>query len=775
MATRSFLNHDELSEAVERFRPIEEAPQEGVGQINFSQLGREFSLWLGEVLERRLSVLPHWQQAMPVAIGSWARDELCPKSDIDLIFCGPEEDVLALVNEIHEQGLKLRYRVPEDMEDWTQGVGPFDVLAILHARAFDWDTGERLSQQQLLIRERGATFHKLLIQAMVEERKKRNQRYDSISNFLEPNIKYGPGGLRDLQQALYVYELFQEKFVDAHHAIQVLEHYKNFFLSVRQKLHLMGASEVLTATEQLELAQWFGFSDVKAFMREIQIGLSRVSFYAEWVVERARASRPRIKQVESRAIETPSEAFRALKDDSSVLMQGRVRSRVDDLFHRTRMVSRRSLGRHLNQSLSFENSESFFVALFRSRLLEHVVPDLARVKGLVQHDHYHRFTVDAHLLQVLRELKRVHDRPKILGRLGKVAQQLDKSDWKILAWTSIYHDLAKGRGGDHSNKGVELVKRDFVAMSLSLRMTLEVAWLVQHHLSLSIAAFRMNPQAPSTWQSLHEKGVSGKRLLRLAVFTAVDIRATNPEAWTDWKERLLSDLVDSLKSRSATRFMKFLRAADSARLRISRAFVAELDPAIVEAIPGKHLLEDYRALKKSKKDLPAFIIKNRKGETWVRFHRREDRAGLFLYYVQLLYAVGCQIQQSSVRTLPDYGVYDWFQVKTTKSATQMKKLLDLVADTPAKVPAEVYFEKISLVSRDDQSCILSFRGPDQRGLLMAAAKALFELGLEIRWARVHTWGRQIDDVFSVVCEGDIEPSLDQLRTALQRSPDQLHE
>ena len=101
-------------------------------------------------------------------------------------------------------------------------------------------------------------------------------------------------------------------------------------------------------------------------------------------------------------------------------------------------------------------------------------------------------------------------------------------------------------------KGAELVKQDFTEMGLPVRQTLEVSWIVENHLLLSLAAFRLNPQSSSTWKRLHRKGVKGKRLLRLALFTAIDIIATNPDAWTDWKERLLYDWVAAMKSKQAT-------------------------------------------------------------------------------------------------------------------------------------------------------------------------------------------------------------------------------
>ena len=113
-------------------------------------------------------------------------------------------------------------------------------------------------------------------------------------------------------------------------------------------------------------------------------------------------------------------------------------------------------------------------------------------------------------------------------------------------------------------------------------------------------------------------------------------------------------------------------------------------------------------------------------------------------------------------TLPDLGVYDWFCLRTEKSARQVAQWLALPSDRAVSVP-KVTFQSIDLMSRDPDEWIFSFRGRDQRGILLAAAQALVEENLSLRWARAHTWGQQIDDVFSVQPLGEVEITLERLR------------
>ncbi|MBK7842804.1 MAG: nucleotidyltransferase domain-containing protein [Bdellovibrionales bacterium] len=314
---KSFLNAAEIAEGLGGFQASGQwLPSEG-GQ------GIEFFEWLEAKLVARLSHIPEWEEIGAVALGSWARGELSPRSDIDVLLVGDESKILSFVTKLTSEGVKLRYRVPEDIQDWTVGVEPFDVLAVLHGRALNESVAQDLEHQKIMIRKRGSRFLRTLMRAMGEERRERSRRYDSITNYLEPNLKYGPGGLRDLQQALYVHELSFQKFQDqvSHHSLEVFSKYRQFFLTIRRRLHLMGSGDSVSAGDQKELALWFGYTEVKSFMRDIQVGLSRVSFYADWMVNRARASKKYIDEVESVSLNKASDCFAALQSDPSRLVR----------------------------------------------------------------------------------------------------------------------------------------------------------------------------------------------------------------------------------------------------------------------------------------------------------------------------------------------------------------------------------------------------------------------------------------------------------------------
>lgn len=764
MAQKSFLSTEQWEKASQVLMPPLMTPDGDVRQV-FCFSSDNFSSWLGARLEERFKSFADWELCHPIILGSWARGELSPKSDIDVLFCGDEKKVKIFVDFLQEQGLKLRYRMPQNPDDWTENVEAFDILALLKGKPWTSLGAQKLFEQQKKIWAKKKYYRRVLLKALKEERNQRARRYDSITNYLEPNIKYGPGGMRDLEQGLQVYELFAEKFNNPGHALNVLKYYRDYFLNLRQKLHLEGLGDILSSSAQFDLAKWMGFKTHKDFMRDLQRGLSRVHFYSDWIVAVAESSDKYLKNVESEEFVKFEDALSALHKNSNVLLQKKVREKLNDLLPEAKILSMgKRRGKALVDILDVNTSDEFLISVFRSRFIDKLVPEIRRLVGYVQHDQYHRFTADSHILQACREVKRVFKKPSELGPLKNIYKELTVEDWRILSWTCLYHDLAKGldHGEDHSKFGVAIVEKDFKSFHHSKQFTAEVSWMVQNHLELSQAAFRKNPRDPKVWQDLREKGVEGARLRRLALFTVIDIRATNPEAWNDWKAKLLSELVTNLESKRAQNYFAFHALRLQRKLKVSLETIEALGPMLLESIPAKELVQDLKKIESSAIPLKPWVYKNRRGEIWVRFHHQIDRTGLLSEYVGQLYSLGLGVRHASIQTLPQVGVYDWFQVTSTRTVQQLSRLFENANFVPKTIP-EVKFDDISLVSADTQEWVISFKGPDQSGLLASAAKALSDLNCSVKSASVHTWGRQIDDVFTVCAGENIENLLHELR------------
>ncbi|MDZ4662189.1 MAG: HD domain-containing protein [Pseudomonadota bacterium] len=745
MATKLFLTETEKIEAEKVLKPPYPL-LDGNEKKSIQFSNRDFSEWLAQKLLSRFDSINGWEQSEPIKLGSWARGELCPLSDFDVLFVGLEDKTKIVIEKLNELGLKLRHRYPEDISDWTQGVEAFDILALKNATAILEKTSIKKIEQIKKIDSLGSSFSRELLRAMVKERKARALRHDSIANFLEPNIKYGAGGLRDLEQGLQILALFPKRFNNIEHVLSVLNYYKNFYLTVRQKYHLLGGSDVLVAELQGEISQWFGYKNRTDFMWQVELGLSRVSFYSDWIIAVASTKGESLIEKSNTQIASVPKAFEILNKNPTLLNQYRVRRNLNDLFSKS--LPANQMGQMLSKYIRIEQSEDFLKSLFGARFIDRCIPRLRPIFALVQHDQYHRYSVDAHILQALKTTLRLYKRPRSLEGVASITKGFKDFDWQVMLWACIYHDIAKGSGQPHEIEGGKYVREDFKSWGFSKKLMDEVAWVVEKHLILSRTAFRKNLRSSKTWAELSDQGATGDRLNRLAVFTAIDIKATNPEAWNSWKAGLLQDCVSVMNKTEASQFVKFFEYAKKKKVELPNEARQALDPILTESLPHKVLLEDLMMLKSCEKDLPAkiFVPKSHKSRFWVRFHRLHDKPGIFFEFVERIFSGGGSFHQAVVQTLPTYGVYDWFEIKAN-NPQQFKKLLNMNLKSP-DLP-RVKFENIEIVSQDEVETVFSFRGLDQRGALINAVKALTQLGLTIRWARVLTWGRQIDDLFGV--------------------------
>jgi [protein-PII] uridylyltransferase len=442
-----------------------------------------------------------------------------------------------------------------------------------------------------------------------------------------------------------------------------------------------------------------------------------------------------------------ADLIQVLKKNPEPLGQQKIRENMDRFLPDPVIAkSAKWFGRILQDMLNPKTPKEYVISVFQSRLIDKILPSIKHLVGYVQHDQYHRYTADVHIMQACVLLKDIYKKPQLLGALKNLHSQLSAESWKILSWSCLYHDLAKGLPGeDHSNLGVEIVQRDFKKYGFSKAFTEEVAWMVKNHLELSLAAFRKNPTARKTWEDLEAKGVKGDRLVRLAVFTVIDICATNPEAWNEWKGRLLRELLDALGSQGKKNYFSLKESLRQKKLKGFDVLLADFDGFLLENLPPAVLAEDLKKARGQVGSLNPLVLK--KGpELWVRFHAQKDQEGLLASYVQRLYALGLGIRHATIQTLPEIGVYDWFQVTGTKAPAVVEKMLKHATPTEKDTPKVIY-DQIEWVSIDEQEWVLSFKGKDQAGFLARATKTLAGLGLNIRSARVHTWGHQVNDIF----------------------------
>ncbi len=751
MAKNSFLNLEQYKDLKTKFLSEDFWAQKEACQNLEKELER--------ILHNRLNALDGFRESRPVALGSLARGEYSLQSDIDLLCFGKEEDVRKFSRAAQENGLKVRIRFPEDENDWTKGVEPFDVLALTQARSFFPNDAPTVQIQKDFIFQKKSRWSKEIIKAIRLEKQLRRERYDSVANYLQPNLKFGPGALRDIEQILSYLNFFKlEILLEFPESIDLLKEHKEFLLCLRQINHLLGVGDTLSAQSQLQIAELLGFEDLRSFTTRIQATLNEASFIADGLTSLSRRSKKERSVDVLARLNSWDDLLHELSQPESWLLNFQLKFK-DGPLSAKKLPKRQFLRSVMKES----RSESFWLNLFRSDLLTDYLPEFSKIKGLVQHDHYHRFTVDAHLIQALREVSRVEKAPKRVGALSSVVKLLTREDWKLLRYSALFHDLGKGREEDHSSVGRDLVEKILSELKIQKSFRSQVAWIVENHLILSTAAFRMNPASSKTWKHLFERGLQGKRIPLLFVFTAIDILATNPEAWTTWKAQTLYELYKNLTSSVAGEFGRFVEIA--AKKNFDVGLLEKIDPYLIEQIRPIRLLQDLKKAKASTADLPPVVLVDSKGSVWVRFHRKKDRPGLFVEFVQRLYLLGDHIQACVVMTDDKVGVYDWFCLRGRKTKEQVLKRLQAQSKEVKVEPPQIFFEHIDLVSQSGDEAIISFRGKNQKGLLLAAALGIYSLGLSIVWVRAHTWGSQVEDTFSVLLKDkDINDVLTELKS-----------
>lgn len=729
MAARSFLTDSETQACL---------------QIWKKQIPGQVSEYLQQKLIDKLSKLKSYNRLQIFGMGSVARQELCPQSDIDLLIIGPEVRIKEFMQNSFDVGLKIRARTFTDTKDIFEGAEVFDLLSLSQLFPFTTEAHSSLSAINDSVSKQLQKKRQLILKKLKSEKAERLNRFDSLVNYLEPNLKQGSGGLRDIQQSLYLFEVFPEKLQDCDSNKKILLQNKMRLLNIRQGSHLLGFGDSLVAQAQLDLQQELGFQSISSLMMDVEKLFSDSSFYANWALAKVQNPLPSFRLPNSLGLSF-RELLKLLEKDTGEVIQEKLRSRR--LIVQLDSSPERDLRRLLHSGMP----EGRLMALFGSKMMRRIFSDLKKVEGLVQHDQYHLLTVDAHLKQAMRLAIRARHNPNYFGKkMATIAGHFKKLDWEIIFWSAFFHDLAKGRKGDHSTVGAKLCQKVLQRYQFKQSFIDEVAWIVENHLIFSVAAFRRNPKSAKTLHWLLSRGVKGHRAHRLAFFTALDIYATNASAWNDWKANLLSDLHLELTSSRAKKLEKFLLGLSRNVLTQNLDFYSQLDQRLIAEVSPRVLAADIKKIQSTAKSLDPLVINAGKGRYWIRFHEAQDQDGLFLRYVSSLHACGLSVTEAFVQTFENYGVYDWFLVRGSRKRDSIKKILLLsLQNTKTPEPKVLFFEKIEITEQDDSSAIISFRGIDQKGALLAAAAAVYESNLPIIWAKIVTWGRRLDDVFFV--------------------------
>jgi len=534
-----------------------------------------------------------------VAVGGYGRGQMAPFSDIDLLFLTPwkqtawgEQVIETMLHLLWDLGLKVGHAT-RSLDDMVR-MARADVTirtALLESR-FVWG-------DQHLFEEANARFRREVVAGTARtftaeklaERDARHQKMGDSRYVVEPNLKEGKGGLRDLHTLFWigkyayqvesVAELVDKGLLTAAELRQV-RRAESFLWAVRINLHDIAgrAEERLTFDVQRELATRLryatrgGMSDVERFMRHYFL-------IAKTVGDLTGLFLSHLDESFAKASWLPVLTRRPSKLNGFTLRRGQIGVPSDSFFREDpvrllemfALADREGLGIHANAMRQAardaglidervrrdRHANSLFLGVLSSRndpetvlrwmneagVFGRFVPDFGRVVAQMQYDMYHHYTVDEHTIRAIGLVAKIEsgalkaDHPIA----AKIIQQLVTR--RVLHVAVLLHDIAKGRGGDHSELGAEIAERLCPRLGLSPAETETVAWLVRYHLLMSRTAFKRDLSDFKTILDFVEVVASPERLRLLLLLTVVDIRAVGPGVWNAWKGQLLRELYDA--------------------------------------------------------------------------------------------------------------------------------------------------------------------------------------------------------------------------------------
>ncbi len=828
-----------------------------------ARLGRRFEQ--GDNIERLLAqrarsadhlIQQAWRRCLPAAgglslfaVGGYGRGELFPRSDIDLLVLGePEmqqanEAALArLFALLWDAGLPASHAVRSAAQCVQAAADQTVLTALIEARPLCVEPGA----QQALARAVSPTLvwpAREYFLAKREELLLRHQRFGDTADNLEPDIKDGPGGLRDLNTLGWMaLRAFGVSDIDAlvglgHLGLDeaaALKRERAVLARLRFGLHLVAqrTEERLRFDHQKALAERMGFADDAG-----NLGVEKMmqGFYRSAAVVRRISDRllQRFEeQFDGEASPEPvGDGFSLrrgyLSADDPLWPHGDIAS-IFALFAcwaRTPQVrglhsmTARGLAEMLDEIPAYtqvgEAVRGQFIGLLRgpravdtlarmARLgvLGQWIPAFAQVSGRMQFDLFHVYTVDQHTLMVLRNIGvfaagRADERFSIAH---EVWPRLRKPELLLLA--GLFHDIAKGRGGDHSELGAVDARAFCAAHGLSATDTDLVAWLVEQHLRMSVTAQKQDITDPEVIHRFAGLVGSRERLDYLYLLTCADIAGTSPKLWNAWKDRLLADLYFAARralreglepplpeaervQEARANVRGLMRALGHADAVIERQFGAMPDESFMRFRPEQLVWQAASLMEVAR---GGTLVKARRiapeSDALEVFVHSPDRDGLFAAIVMTLDRAGYSIHRARVLDGPEDTIFDTFEVTpagsfadgdTARLELLLRKALagNIQILRPARrvIPRQLkhfrFAPRIEFIENAEHGrTVLNLVAPDRPGLLADVAHVLRDQRLRVQDARIATFGERAEDQFQLTDRHD-QPLTETSRQALR--------
>ena len=801
------------------------------------------SLWSDAALPSSLTL---------AAVGGYGRGELFPHSDVDLLVLLPGEPdaplrskLEALIGSLWDAGLEPGHGVRTIEECLSESAKDITVqTSLLEAR---WLAGDRSLFAAFTCAMREQLNSQAFFQSKRLEQEQRHGKYQESPYSLEPNLKEAPGGLRDLQAILWIsraaglghnwMDLAARGLITASEARQ-LAGYQKFLSELRIRLHYAAGrrEDRLLFDFQTGLAAQFGYADTPSkraseqlmqryyrtakaitqlntlLLQNIAVQLfSGDAVQPEILNERFQTSHELLDVRDADLFERQPGAILEsflllqqhpeLKGMSTATLRAlwRARARIDARFRRD-PANRALFLQILQQPRGVVHG---LRRLNQYSILGRYLPAFGKIVGQMQYDLFHAYTVDQHILNVIRNLRRftmvefAHEYPQCSRLMAGFERH-----W-LLYIAALFHDIAKGRGGDHSRLGM-LDARGFCrAHGLPREDTELVVFLIEHHLTMSSVAQKQDLSDPDVIKAFADKVKSERWLTALYLLTVADIRGTSPKVWNAWKGKLLEDLF--LLARRLLRgdgigFEQDMQAKQDEALRLLRLYAlsdevkdklwSRLDVAYFLRHDAQDIAWQTRTLH-YRVDADRPVVKARLspiGEGLQVMIYTRDQRDLFARICGYFEQINFSIADARIHTTrhgyaldtflllgpgnnPHYR--DMINLIETELAARLQRETPLHAPTRGRVSRQLKHFPITpeVNIRPDEkgtSYALSIIAGDRPGLLYAIARVLGKYEINLITAKIVTLGERAEDVFRISGAALANP-----RTVLQLEGDLL--
>ena len=774
------------------------------------------------------------------ALGGYARGELHPGSDIDLMILGRDPRrhkaaIEAFLRNLYDLNLDVGHSVRTVKDCIAQAAGDITVATALFERRLLTEPASARGRAMVEKLDRAMNKPRLwpadrFFRAKRNEQEQRHRRFRNVEYDLEPDIKASPGGLRDLQTALWVCARqfgtsdlgeLERLGIVTRDECEWLANGRRYLWWVRYGLHLVAGrkEDRLQFEYQRILAERLGYVDtaaklgVERFMHQyyryvlalrevndvvlqfLEESLSRGKPHVESVNERFRIRDSHIEAAAPDAFaRNPSallEMFVILANrrDIDGVRAGTIRlirdhvHLIDDGFRDDRANNR------LFMDL-LKAPYTLVTQLTRMRrygILSRYIPEFGEVVGQMQHDLFHIHTVDAHTMMVIRQLRLFRYRAQV--ETYPLAHHCVKTVPKVelLYIAGLFHDIGKGRGGDHSTLGARDAVRFCRRHGLNDDDTALVEWLVEQHLTMSSTAQRRDIYDPDVVFEFAQLVRSERRLDYLYALTVADITATNPTLWNSWRDTLLRQLYTETRKllegglESPVDRQASIRAClESAAEKLAAGGATEAEARPVWALLGDEFLLRHTPERVAEVTAavlghdagvgPLVLMRNMdgqvpgKGATEIFVYTR-DKPNLFAASVIAIDQLRLSIHDANIRTAEDGHCFNTYVVLDQERQPirgDRRPLVDRIARAIAEPEIGAFGNRrvprrLKQLARPTEATLVNHDGEpfstltiltaDRPGLLARIGLLFHELDISVLGARIATLGERVEDVF----------------------------